>query len=102
MVLRTELTNPFNERELGSLGNARNMLVRQYQFPDMYDDAQDNFTHADFDRILFADWDHTRVCLEEFTGTSGEMGLYAWVRNAHDTTVLLFCKKLMKVDEPPI
>jgi hypothetical protein len=87
---------PFSFGELGSLGRANGMLIRQYQFPLQYE-SLDVLTSADHDRCRHWDHRHTERCFKEHTGT-GDMGLAGWAGRAEPSKILAFVKDILKAD----
>lgn len=88
---------------MGSLGDANNMFIGQFNFPAEYTD-EDRVTQADSDRILSRDYDGFRKTLMKFVG-SGEMAIGSWIGGsmhgeieATDENVMAFIKEALKVD----
>jgi hypothetical protein len=88
---------------MGSLGDANNMFIGQFNFPAEYTD-EDKFIQADSDRILSWDYDGFRKTLMKFVG-SGEMDIGSWVggtRNgeieATNENIMAFIKEALKAD----
>jgi hypothetical protein len=47
--------NPFKEDQMSTFGKARNMLIRQYNFPTEYDLEKDSLMGGDFDLLTAGD-----------------------------------------------
>lgn len=89
--------NPYCSNTLGSLGNAENMLLRQYKFPDEYDIDEDILISAYHDRCF--QWDHnhaTKACKKAFN--NGELRIESWVESANPKDVMDFLIDILKVD----
>ena len=92
------LAEAYRPGAMGSLGNARYMLVRQYEFPHYYDPAVDKIEHADHDRCFMWDHDHASRCFKEHTKT-GNGVLAHWVQSATVKQVFAFLRDILKVKE---
>ncbi|MFA6295392.1 MAG: hypothetical protein WC666_03135 [Candidatus Paceibacterota bacterium] len=77
---------------MSSSGNGSMMLIRQFKFPDDY---QDNEHHilVDHDRLCGQDCEKVYQCFKKHTGT-GELGLENWIRQASDQEILEFILEL--------
>lgn len=93
---RVMAAKPYEPWELGSLGKASYMILRQFQFPDFYS-SNDEICTADHDRCMDWDHDHASRCFNQHTGT-GEMGLAGWLERASDEQVLAFLIDILKLD----
>lgn len=82
---------------LGSFDSTEYMLIRQYNFPNIYDSSLDKIISADSDRCSQRDRDHAQRCFKEHIGT-GEMDLERWARSAKDEDVITFLKDILKAD----
>jgi len=82
---------------LGSLDRTAYMLLRQYCFPDIFNNQLDRHMIADSDRIFSWDYDHARRCFKQYTGT-GELGLESWIRSVSDEKAMEFLKDILKAD----
>lgn len=94
---RVYQASPYNPGEMGSLGRASYMLLRQFQFPDEYDSDFDKLITADHDRCMSWDYEHARRCFNEYTGT-GELGLEGWLGRQADEKIMAFLKDILKAD----
>ncbi|MEK7089472.1 MAG: hypothetical protein AAB920_01495 [Patescibacteria group bacterium] len=92
--------NPYRFDVMGSFGDAELMLLRQFQFPNEYEERE-KVMSADHDRCLTWDYEHTRLCFMEYTGT-GELGFEYWVHTANDEDVIKFLKDILKADEKAV
>ena len=73
------------------------MLVRQYQFPDTYDDELDVVLSMSMNQMLTQDPSRTTACLQEHAGTTP---FISWVRSvATADEVLAFMQEVMDVYE---
>jgi len=88
--------NPYEMGQFGSFGKAEMMLLKQFNFPDTYDDLLDKFTRADHDRCRQWDYAYFSRCLKKFTGTEGDMFLEGWLQKADDETILRFLRTVLK------
>ena len=88
---------PYQPGTLGSTGNAAYMLLRQYQFPDEYDERLDTHLQVDHDRLFQQDHEHASRCFKTYIET-GDMNFPSWLWNAKDSAIILFLKDLMKAD----
>lgn len=84
--------------QLRSLGTAAYMLIRQFQFPNEYDDKLDQRIEADSDRCLMIDYENTSRCFNEHTGAGGG-GLESWLQTAKDADVIVFLTDILKADK---
>ena len=87
---------PYQYGEMGSLGKASYMLLRQFQFPNEYEE-KDTLISADHDRCLMWDYAHVCECFKKHMNT-GEMGLGHWINSAFDEKVIDFLKDILKAD----
>jgi hypothetical protein len=87
---------PYEYGQLGSLGNAAYMLLRQFQFPDTFS-GKDKLASADHDRCMQWDHNHASRCFKEHTGT-GELGLEGWLQRATDEQVIQFLVDILKAE----
>ena len=88
---------PYRSGQMGSFGNAACMLLRQYQFPDTYQDHE-HHVYWDSDRCFSSDFDNARRCFEKHTGT-GELGFESWLSDAKDQQVIDFIVDILKADK---
>jgi len=88
--------NPYEMGQFGSFGKAEMMLLKQFNFPDIYDDLLDKLVRADHDRCRQWDYAYFSRCLKKFTGTEGDMFLEAWFQKADDETILRFLRTVLK------
>lgn len=90
---------------MGSLGDASNMIMRQFNFPAVFVPNVDDIASADSDRILGWDYNHFRAVLKKYVGT-GEGAIGSWVRQEYQTgmeptdqVVMDFIKEALKISE---
>ena len=83
---------------LGSLGNAKNRLIRQVKFPDTYDE-RDSIIGWDHDRIQMNDWDHFRRVCQEHLGKPGHGSLSSWPKHVPVTKLMAFCADALKAGD---
>jgi len=88
---------PYVYGQMGSLGRAAYMLIRQFQFPDTYDD-RDIHISADHDRCFQWDRVHAQQCCARHLKT-GELGIEGWVGRASEEQVIAFLKDILKTEE---
>ncbi len=90
------LADPYNYRDMSSLGNAKYMLVKQFKFPLTFDQEKDQFNTAYLDRIQSWWPKDTEVCLKKFN--LPQMGLEHQIRNMEDNKILDFLCEIMKAE----
>lgn len=83
---------------MGSFDKTSYMLIRQYQFPDVYYRDMDILLSADDDRCFMWDYKYTRRCFTEHLGT-GEGALERWAMSATLEKIMAFLKDILKADE---
>ena len=88
---------PYQPRNMGSTGRAEYMLLRQFEFPDAYDEHLDILDFADHDRLLGRGGGNVEECFKRHIGT-GSGGLQGWLENAADLQVMNFLKDLLGAD----
>lgn len=92
--------NPYIPGNLSSLGKANMMLLKQFQFPDYYEEGKDVFMRQDHDRCLVADYNHTERCFQDYTGAKSNSYTFEfWVLDANDQELLNFLKDVLKADK---
>jgi hypothetical protein len=62
---------------LSSLGQGRNVFLRQFNFPLVYDE-RDRMVYLDHDRVIQHRGEKARECFQRHIGTA-EMGLQSWL-----------------------
>jgi len=72
---------------MGSLGQASNKLIRQWQFPDTYDDVVDEMHQADHDRMITWNYRETMDVFKRHMNT-GDIGLAHWCNTVKPEKVL--------------
>lgn len=87
----------YDVKRLGSSGDASCMLIRQFQFPDVYDETRDGYIMTDHDYILKQEPAHAKQCFREYTHR-GECALNEWLKNAFDRDVIRFLRDLLHAD----
>lgn len=90
---------PYDPRQLGSLGNATNMIIRKQNYPVKFYDEQDKTTEADDDRLLQQDRNGFKAQLEAHTGHAGEGYLLDWIQKAEDEQLMTFLKDVLSADK---
>ena len=88
------LANPFKPNNMGSFGQAREMIIRQFQFPNTYEDDE-KMESAYSDRCFQWDYDHAEQCVKTHTGT-GEGILESWFSKSTDAQILSFIIDMLK------
>ena len=85
-------------QELGSMGNATYMLIRQIDFPDTYLE-QERLTGSDHDRTQeYFGLGRSHEIFQRHTG-GGELSLRAWVRSATKDELIAFIAEHLKADK---
>lgn len=88
----------YKAANMGSFGKASGMFIRQFNFPDIYDDELDSYEVRDHDRIMQSESEHANTCFKKHTG-KGEFGFEGWALNAYDAKILIFLKDIMRADK---
>lgn len=88
---------PYRPCDMGSFGKASYMLIRQFRFPDTYAEGEKHH-YWDSDRCFSNDYDNTRRCFTQHTGT-GELNLENWLVRAKDQKVINFLVDVLKADK---
>lgn len=91
------LAKPFKPNNMGSSGKAKEMIIRQYNFPNTYEDDE-KIEGAYSDRCFQWDYDHAEKCIKEHTGT-GEGILESWFSKSKDTQIMAFIIDILKADK---
>jgi hypothetical protein len=81
--------------DMGSLGQASNKLIRQYQFPYEYELGVDILIEADHDRMLTWNYDAFRRICQKHIKTGG-MGIGSWAKQATHEEVMSFLMELFE------
>jgi hypothetical protein len=89
---------PYRSEALGSSGNARCMLIRQYCFPNTYSE-EDKLQSKDHDRIMCGDFDHFTLCLEKYGMSQSDFERGGWFRKEKDERIIRFMAEFMKADK---
>ena len=87
----------FQPHEMGSLGKAAGMYIRQHQFPYEFDKDKDEFISVDLDRLQQQDHENASRCLQEHSKT--KFGFHSWVNSASIKKMMAFLKDILKVKE---
>lgn len=87
---------------MGSLGDARYMLLRQYKFPDTYTNAE-KVVSADHDRILMWNYERWLEIIDSFKDRMSNHDLENWFRYGNEKDILEFLIEALNVepDTPP-
>ncbi len=91
------LAEPYEGARLHSLGDAESMLIRQFQFPHVYDEAQDDFLADYSDRLMSRSLRRVQNCFKNHTG-HGDQNFVPWAESATDQEIMDF---LIEVLEAP-
>lgn len=96
-VYKVEAYQPWR---MGSFGDASNMLLRQFNFPERYDADVDVMTQADHDRCFSWDFKHTREVFTKYLKT-GELYLPTWLEKQEttDEVVMSFLKEMLNTEK---
>lgn len=88
--------------DMGSLGDARNKLICQYQFPHEYDPKLDRIISFDHDRLYEQDYERTSAIFNKYLGTGGNYltMLAYWLEDGRIThkKILEMIKELLEAD----
>lgn len=87
---------PYKPNNLGSMGNASGMLIRQYQFPNEYHDFE-ALVFSDHDHCIHANYDRAIACIKKYTKT-GELGLESWFLHSSDELIMAFLDEFLDVN----
>ena len=95
-LVRVSEASPYQPGRMGSLGDADNMLLRQFQFPEAYNAAKDVMLQADHDRCFQWNYDLSREVFTKYLHT-GEHNLPSWLRenSTTDKKVISFLKEIL-------
>ena len=88
----------FQPNQMFSLGNASYMIIRQYNFPNTYEDNENHMTR-DSDRVFQQKYEHAMECVKKHTRSSGNLYLDSWLEKAKDTEVIEFIKEFLNADQ---
>ena len=94
--LYAEKAQPFSSANMGSFGKANGMLIKQFQFPLLFEAGKDSINSAYLDRIEGWYPEDARKCLEKYNLKG--WGLEDRIRNMDDKTILNFLCEIMKVE----
>jgi hypothetical protein len=93
---------PYRPGQMGSFGKAEYMLIRQFKFPDTYDEA-DTLVNADSDRLSSWDYKHTNAAFDRRNALPQNQGkvmyLEAWAQRAPTAEIIEFLADLLKAEE---
>lgn len=89
------LAEPYNFGAMHSLGNADNMLLRQFNFPYEYDE-RDTMIGTYHDRIQQQEYEHCQECFGKYI--PADSSFERWLRSTSNTRVLSFLKDMLKAD----
>lgn len=93
--IKVILAEPYNFGAMHSLGNADNMLLRQFNFPYEYDE-RDTMIGTYHDRIQQQEFEHYQECFGRHI--PADSSFERWLRNTSNTHVLSFLKDMLKAD----
>lgn len=98
-VCRVHPANGYRPGQLSSIGSAENMLIRQWNFPDIYQ-RQDTFLEAWSDRLIGRGGELATACFKRHTERESDQ-LEWWLRDSavNDTQVMNFLADLFKTKE---
>lgn len=96
-VTRMFPATPYRTNALGTFGNAVMMLLRQYNFPDEYDEDRDKFVRRDHDRCFQFDSRHTYDCLKRH-GVAFDWTFETWARKSDPQKIISFLVDILKAD----
>ena len=97
MKLKVYLAEAYRYGAMGSLGNATYMLLRQWNFPNEYEQGKDIHVAADSDRLVSWNYKRTQECFEKHTLTR-ELGFEQWLEKASEEQVMSFLKDFLEAD----
>ena len=84
--------------QMGSLGKASYMILKQHDFPWEFPDEEVNlFLEEDSDRVFAQRHEHAHACVKKHT-KGGELSLGSWFKAATDKEVLEFIKEFIQAD----
>ena len=81
--------------DMGSLGQASNKLIRQFQFPYEYDETVDDLVQADHDRMLTQNYKEFMAICKKHIKT-GDVGLGYWITQVSHGEVFAFLTDLFE------
>ena len=97
MDTQVHQAEPYRIGAMGSLGNAKYMLICQHNFPNFYVRNMDEIKQIDHDRAMQHYPDYTDRCFKEHT-SRGALDFEHWVVNATNEQVFAFLKDILKAD----
>lgn len=91
--------NPYEPYSMHSLGNANCMLIRQHEFPFIYNDSLDVMAgQIDHDRLNYS---RAIECFRRHTGT-GDGGFQSWAQNSEPPKMLSFLEDILEKHNPSV
>lgn len=89
---------PYRICALGARGNAVEMLIRQYKFPDTY--SSKDVLLSTFSDHLLGDFEHADRCFREHTSTSlSGFGIEDWALHAAHKRIFAFLIDAFRADQ---
>jgi len=95
-IQKVSQASPYVRGKIGSLKKASYMLLRQFQFPNEYDDELDKITGLVHSTECYK-WyyRHTITCFLTHTG-HGDGSFESWITSASNEKILSFLKDIMR------
>jgi hypothetical protein len=91
---KVEQAEPYNSVSMGSNGTAKNMLIRQFEFPHTYRDNEAHVSMYD-DRCYQNDYEHADKCFKKHKVRN----LHVWALQASESEILQFLKEILQVEK---
>ena len=87
---------PYRHNQMGSFGKAENMLIRQFNLPDIYgEDEQMLSAYSDRLSCLPGNLRKQNDCFKHHTGKGDNQMFEYWLKSANDTEIFNFCMDIM-------
>jgi hypothetical protein len=97
MQKQVNSAKPYKLANMGSHGKASSMFIRQFNFPDTYNDELDSYESNDHDLIMRTDSEHSYECFKRHTHST-ELLFETWALKAYDQKIIIFLKDIMRAD----
>lgn len=94
--VKIRLANPYQLGQMGTFGKAKEMLLKQYQFPAFFEQHKDEIASDYLDRIQVQYPEDSKKCLKKFGLEGGQIEVK--LRIMEDNNILDFLCEIMKVE----
>lgn len=86
---------PYEVNWLHSGTRVNNMLLKQYQFPDTYDEKLDKVLVVDHEKVLYQDYSRAQNCFLAHTGGKDVL-FHKWLKGRSDSGIISFLIDYMR------